>query len=75
MGDHERRWSWFGQATDAALLLAGLALITSMLIRNTFPLNGILLVAFCAGGLTSGQLAALFRDWRTNGNGKQLPPS
>lgn len=75
MGDHERRWSWFGQATDAALLLAGLALISTMIWRNTYPLNGILLVAFCAGGISSGQLAAIFRGWKTNGNGKQSPPS
>jgi hypothetical protein len=73
MGDHERRWSWFGQATDAALLLAGLALISTMIWRNTYPLNGILLVAFCAGGLSSGQLASLLRGWKANGNGK--PPS
>jgi hypothetical protein len=62
----ERRWLWFDQLTDASLLLAALAMITSMVWRNVYPFNGILLVAFCAGGLTSSQLSGLLRSHRSS---------
>lgn len=55
MRGRERRWAWFAQAVDLALAIAGLATITVMLVRWSFPFGALLLVGFCTGGLTVGQ--------------------
>lgn len=76
MRSRDRRWTWYGQTLDLALAAAGLAIIGSMVYRNSYPLNAILLVAFCAGGITASQLIeALTGRWLErqksgNGNGK-----
>jgi hypothetical protein len=81
MRRRERQWTWYGQTLDLALAAAGLAIIGSMVYRNSYPLNAILLVAFCAGGITASQLIdALTGRWlqrqqNGNGNGKQTAPS
>jgi hypothetical protein len=56
MRSRERRWAWYSQAVDLALLTAGLFTIGLMLARWSFPWGALLLVAFCTGGLTAGQL-------------------
>jgi hypothetical protein len=58
---------------DAALALAAIGVIVSMVARDRYPLNGIMLVALCAGGLTSSQLADLIGRLGNGRNGK--PPS
>ena len=74
MRSRDRRWTWYGQTLDLALAAAGIAIIGSMVYRNSYPLNAILLVAFCAGGITASQLIdALTGRWlqrQQNGNGK-----
>lgn len=82
MRGRDRRWTWYGQTLDLALAAAGLAIIASMVYRNSYPLNAILLVAFCAGGITASQLIdALTGRWlqrQRNGNGNgeaSRPPS
>lgn len=59
MNTSTRRWTWYGQALDLALALAGLGTVAAMVWRGSYPLNGILLVAFCTGSITAGQLIEL----------------
>lgn len=64
MRGRDRRWAWYSQAVDLALAVAGLATIGGMIYRWSFPFGAILLVAFCTGGLTAGQLIdALVGRW------------
>jgi hypothetical protein len=51
--DRYKRWPWYGQTLDAVLALAGLSIIVAMIIRWSFPLQGILLALSCVG-LVSG---------------------
>lgn len=71
MRSRDRRWAWYSQIVDAALLLAGLITIGVMLARWSFPFGALLLVAFCTGGLTAGQVIdVLLGRWASKrGNG------
>jgi len=58
-GNRRWSWPWYGQVLDAALAVAGLSTIAAMVWRNSFPINGILLVAFCTGSIGASQLIDL----------------
>jgi hypothetical protein len=71
MKARDRRWTWYSQILDSALALAGLATIALMLIRWSFPFGALLLVAFCTGGITAGQLIdVLVGRWARKSNGQ-----
>lgn len=70
MRSRDRRWAWYSQVVDAALAAAGITTVGVMVYRWSFPFGAILLVAFCTGGLTAGQLIdALVGRWTRREDG------
>lgn len=70
-GTQNRRWSWYAQTLDAVLAIVGISIIIAMVVRWSFPVNGILLALACVGAIGSGQMIdALVGRWAKKQNGR-----
>lgn len=60
MRSRERRWAWFSQTVDGLMVAAGLVTIGAMIYKWSFPVGAIVLVGFCVGGLSAGQMIDIY---------------
>jgi uncharacterized membrane protein YjjB (DUF3815 family) len=52
----QRRWPWYQQILDAILATVGIAVIGTMVYRNSYPINGILLALSCVNSILAGHV-------------------
>jgi hypothetical protein len=64
----QRRWPWFQQAVDTLAAILGIAIPTTMLIRDSWPIAGVVFSLVCLGKIGSdAAINALLQRW---GGGK-----
>lgn len=52
----QRRWLWFQQTLDATFAVAGLVLLSAMIIRDSYPPLAVILVLALGGRVSMGTL-------------------
>jgi len=51
--DQDRRWPWYHQIEDAITAALGVAITVTMLIRDSWPVIGVVFALVCLGKLSS----------------------
>lgn len=52
----QARWPWYQQVLDAVLAVVGIAVIGTMVWRNAYPINGILLALSCVNSILAAHV-------------------
>jgi hypothetical protein len=52
----QQRWPWYQQILDAVLAAVGITVIGTMVYRNAYPINGILLALSCVNSILAAHV-------------------
>lgn len=60
----QRRWSWYQQSVDAAAAILGIIIAMTMLVRDSWPVIGVVFALVCLGFVpSSSALRYLVGRW------------
>jgi hypothetical protein len=63
----ERRWPWYQQVVDATVALLGIGITVTMLVRDSWPVLGVVVAMICLGKVSAtAALNYLTGRWETD---------